>query len=218
MTTGSTSTYVQGPTTSGPTPSQYAGSVYGGDDYRQSRRMSQMNGNFAGNRASSYSMAFPQPVVTHAMGFSQSSSGSSAGSLQSPSSPTHSYQQPVFQGGYNNNDMNSNKNKRMSIMSGYSGYSTGYGVGGVNAYHGSHPLSMVSETMSASGYSTSRGDGQPSDGEIVMALKSILSTADLMSITKKKVREQLNEYYGMDLSDRREYINSCIDSLLRGEM
>lgn len=201
MTTGSTSTYVQGPTTGG-----YAGSVHGGDDHRQSYRMSQMNGNYAGNRASTYSMALPPPAVTHAMGFSQSSSGSSAGSLQSPGSPTSSYQQPPFQ---------PSNNKRMSMMS---GYSNGYGMGGGNHYHGNHRMSMVSETMSAAGYSAARGDGQPSDGEILLALKSILSTADLMSITKKKVREQLNEYYGMDLTERRDYINACIDGILRGEM
>lgn len=58
----------------------------------------------------------------------------------------------------------------------------------------------------------------PSDTELLNEIRHILSTSDLMTITKKKVRQQLTDFFGVDLSTKKEYINQCIDSILKGEL
>ena len=58
----------------------------------------------------------------------------------------------------------------------------------------------------------------PSDEELLNEIRHILSTSDLMTITKKKVRQQLSTFFGVDLSSKKEYIHSCIDSILKGEL
>jgi len=68
-------------------------------------------------------------------------------------------------------------------------------------------------------YSNNRASGiMPSDEEIVREIRQILSTADLMNITKKQVREQLSNFFGVDMSPKKSYINSIIESILEGKM
>lgn len=56
----------------------------------------------------------------------------------------------------------------------------------------------------------------PSDEEILAEIRQILSTADLMAVTKKSVREQLSRIFKVDLSMKKEYIHRCIDNVLKG--
>ncbi|ORY02427.1 hypothetical protein K493DRAFT_312084 [Basidiobolus meristosporus CBS 931.73] len=58
----------------------------------------------------------------------------------------------------------------------------------------------------------------PSDEEILQEVRTILSTADLMSITKKQVRDELTHFFGVDMTIRKEYINNCIDMILQGQL
>ncbi|KAJ3329591.1 hypothetical protein HDU76_007573 [Blyttiomyces sp. JEL0837] len=58
----------------------------------------------------------------------------------------------------------------------------------------------------------------PTDEEILAYIRHILSTADLMTVTRKIVREELTRHFGVDLSSKKQYIHSCIDAILRGEM
>ena len=58
----------------------------------------------------------------------------------------------------------------------------------------------------------------PSDDELLNEIRHILSTSDLMTITKKKVRQQVGDFFGVDLSSKKEYIHQCIDSILKGEL
>ncbi|KAI8920090.1 chitin synthase-domain-containing protein [Powellomyces hirtus] len=58
----------------------------------------------------------------------------------------------------------------------------------------------------------------PSDDEILRQVRHILSTADLMSVTKKSVREELGHYFGVDLGAKKEWIHRCIDGVLKGEL
>ncbi|KAI8330035.1 chitin synthase-domain-containing protein [Blakeslea trispora] len=60
--------------------------------------------------------------------------------------------------------------------------------------------------------------GFPSDEEILNEIKHILATADLMSITKKQVREQLSSIFGCDMSFKKEFINTSIEHILQGQM
>jgi hypothetical protein len=58
----------------------------------------------------------------------------------------------------------------------------------------------------------------PSDEEILQEIRHILSTTDLMKITKKSVRDRLTRLFGVDISSKKEFIHHCIDSILKGEL
>lgn len=58
----------------------------------------------------------------------------------------------------------------------------------------------------------------PSDQEILDRVKVILASADLMTVTKKKVREELGVHFGVDLSAKRDFIHKCIDQVLKNEI
>ncbi|RUP30296.1 chitin synthase, partial [Jimgerdemannia flammicorona] len=61
-------------------------------------------------------------------------------------------------------------------------------------------------------------DGLPSDDEILTEIRNILVTANLMSITKKQVREQLSMFFGVDLTPKKEFINQSIEYILQGKL
>lgn len=63
-----------------------------------------------------------------------------------------------------------------------------------------------------------QGKSLPSDDELLREIRHILSTCDLMTITKKKVRQQLSDFYGVDLSSKKKFIHATIDSILKGEL
>ncbi|KAH7049995.1 chitin synthase [Linnemannia elongata] len=58
------------------------------------------------------------------------------------------------------------------------------------------------------------GSDQPTDEELANEIQNVLATADLMSITKKQVRERLMAFFGVDLTSRKEYINEVIERVL----
>ncbi|GAN00666.1 chitin synthase [Mucor ambiguus] len=60
--------------------------------------------------------------------------------------------------------------------------------------------------------------GFPSDEEILNEIRAILATANLMSITKKQVREQLSDIFGFDMNFKKDFINSSIENILQGKL
>jgi len=99
----------------------------------------------------------------------------------------------------------------------------GGSVYGASAYQPSTPPVYTGAAPSTAYPNTSVYGGRatgvmPSDEEIVREIRQILSTADLMNITKKQVREQLTEIYGVDMSPKKSYINSIIESILEGKL
>ena len=56
--------------------------------------------------------------------------------------------------------------------------------------------------------------GSPRDGDFERAIQEILRGADLNSVTKREIRRQLENQFGMDLSSRRNSINAAIDRIL----
>ncbi|KAI9597706.1 chitin synthase-domain-containing protein [Syncephalis fuscata] len=84
--------------------------------------------------------------------------------------------------------------------------------------------SMISNAQSvgpqyvAGGVPGGMGVGQPSDDQLLAEIRQILSTSDLMTITKKQVREQLSQMHGIDLTPRKEFINNTIDMVLQGRL
>jgi chitin synthase len=55
------------------------------------------------------------------------------------------------------------------------------------------------------------------DDMIMAEVRKIIDNSDLMCITKKKVREEVSEHFGVDLSQRRDFINHCIETVLEDE-
>jgi chitin synthase len=50
--------------------------------------------------------------------------------------------------------------------------------------------------------------GMPSDDALLAEIREILRTADLMTVTKKGVKQELERRFGVPLDTRRAYINS----------
>ncbi|EJU01525.1 glycosyltransferase family 2 protein [Dacryopinax primogenitus] len=57
-------------------------------------------------------------------------------------------------------------------------------------------------------------DGLPSDAEIEAAIRDILREADLNTVTKRGVRQQLERVFGIDLGPKKSFVNATIDRLL----
>ncbi|KAK6600053.1 chitin synthase [Botrytis cinerea] len=60
--------------------------------------------------------------------------------------------------------------------------------------------------------------GLPSDDSILQEIRDILRTADLMTITKKSIKMELEKRFGVSLDARRAYINSATEALLSGQL
>ncbi|KAJ2394438.1 hypothetical protein GGI05_002038, partial [Coemansia sp. RSA 2603] len=60
--------------------------------------------------------------------------------------------------------------------------------------------------------------GIPSDAQIVDAIRRILASSDLTSMTKKKIRQQLANQFGADLYSRKDFISDVIDRMLAGSL
>ncbi|KAI6252809.1 hypothetical protein MCOR07_008769 [Pyricularia oryzae] len=60
--------------------------------------------------------------------------------------------------------------------------------------------------------------GLPSDDALLAEIREILRTADLMTVTKKGVKQELERRFGVNLDSRRAYINSATEALLSGQL
>ncbi|KAI5305869.1 hypothetical protein KEM56_003028 [Ascosphaera pollenicola] len=58
----------------------------------------------------------------------------------------------------------------------------------------------------------------PSDDQILYHIRDILSTADLMTITKKSVKDELERRFMCNLDAKRHYINSATEAILSGQI
>ncbi|KAG6837153.1 hypothetical protein H0H93_013743 [Arthromyces matolae] len=59
--------------------------------------------------------------------------------------------------------------------------------------------------------------GSPTDLNIERAVQDILRGADLNTVTKREIRRQLEEVFGIDLTSRKASINAAIDRVLLGQ-
>ncbi|KAI8058435.1 chitin synthase-domain-containing protein [Syncephalis plumigaleata] len=195
-------------------PGSVAGeSVAGGSQYGGSQR----GGNFSG-------LAVPGSADYH-----RQSQGFSVGT------------QSVFNGGAGGTTagsvyMPSNNDPHRSMISHGGGGmarseydpSMAFGPSASMDEHGMARYSMISNTqsiqpqqpyaMSSVGGVAAMGGGYPSDEQLVAEIRQILSTSDLMTITKKQVREQLSQMHQMDMTPRKEFINKTIDMVLQGNL
>lgn len=60
--------------------------------------------------------------------------------------------------------------------------------------------------------------GMPSDDEIIYQIRVLLSTHDLQSLTKKKVREELSAIFGVDMSSKKQFISDAVEAIMGGEL
>ncbi|KAJ2907330.1 glycosyltransferase family 2 protein [Zalerion maritima] len=60
--------------------------------------------------------------------------------------------------------------------------------------------------------------GMPSDDAILAEIREILRTADLMTVTKKGIKQELERRFGIPLDSRRAYISSATEALLSGQL
>ncbi|CEG75836.1 Putative Chitin synthase [Rhizopus microsporus] len=58
----------------------------------------------------------------------------------------------------------------------------------------------------------------PKNEEIMQQVQRILETADLTKVTKKQVREELQNIFGVSMQSRKDYINACIESVLQNRV
>jgi chitin synthase len=83
-----------------------------------------------------------------------------------------------------------------------------YAAGGLNATSADNLL------LDHSGVS----DGQPSDDAILAEIREILRTSDLMAVTKKSIKAELERRFGVNLDSRRQYIGSATEAILSGQL
>ncbi|KAF2870508.1 chitin synthase-domain-containing protein [Massariosphaeria phaeospora] len=57
----------------------------------------------------------------------------------------------------------------------------------------------------------------PSDDALLAEIRQILATSDLMTITKKAVKTELEKRFGMDLTMKKQFIGNAVESLLVGQ-
>ncbi|KAK4553709.1 hypothetical protein LTR86_009207 [Recurvomyces mirabilis] len=58
----------------------------------------------------------------------------------------------------------------------------------------------------------------PSDDALLAEIREILRTADLMTVTKKNVRAELERRFGVPLEIKRQYIGSATEAILSGQL
>lgn len=58
----------------------------------------------------------------------------------------------------------------------------------------------------------------PSDDALLAEIREILRTADLMTITKKSVKMELERRFGCSLEGKRMYIGSATEAILSGQL
>ena len=58
----------------------------------------------------------------------------------------------------------------------------------------------------------------PSDDAILAEIREILRTADLMSVTKKSIKAELERRFGVSMDSKRQYIGSATEAILSGQL
>ena len=90
-------------------------------------------------------------------------------------------------------------------------------------YNGSHMSLMMSDQQSLgvpraySGMDMDMSD-LPSDDAILAEIREILSKADLMAVTKKSIKAELERRFGVPLDAKRQYIGSATEAILSGQL
>ncbi|CAN9199525.1 unnamed protein product [Alternaria alternata] len=74
--------------------------------------------------------------------------------------------------------------------------------------------SRMSLAQSGYGMDSMEMANLPSDDAILIEIKDILSKSDLMNVTKKQIKAELEQRFGCDLTLKKQFIGSAVESLL----
>jgi chitin synthase len=74
------------------------------------------------------------------------------------------------------------------------------------------PMPQTSSPLG--GFEDHRFNEGPTDRDLEIAIRELLRGADLNTVTKRAVRQKLEERFGLDLASRKATINSTIDRVL----
>ncbi|KFX97217.1 hypothetical protein V490_02910, partial [Pseudogymnoascus sp. VKM F-3557] len=112
-------------------------------------------------------------------------------------------------------------------MSAAGGMGGGAGFGSANPYRASMGPGTVLDS-GAGRMSTYGGGGEvemsdlnaglPSDDALLAEIRDVLATSDLMTVSKKSVKAELERRFGVGLEGRRAYINSATEALLSSQL
>jgi chitin synthase len=120
-------------------------------------------------------------------------------------------------------------NENMSVHSGYSSYSSRSKANLIRQSMNSVDLKRNNSTHTMATNNFPVGQlyapnpgmqhlppalGLPTDEEIYHEVHRILSTADLLTVTKRDVRQELSALFNVDLSLKKDWINECINQVL----
>jgi chitin synthase len=82
-----------------------------------------------------------------------------------------------------------------------------------NAYGGAQRNYSASEMDM-----TTAGVDLPSDDAILAEIREILRSADLMTVTKKSIKAELERRFGVPMDGKRQYIGSATEAILSGQL
>ncbi|KAJ3264305.1 hypothetical protein HDU77_008867 [Chytriomyces hyalinus] len=97
----------------------------------------------------------------------------------------------------------------------------GYFPGYTESAAGSQRMqSPVPGVVMANGGAAAAGPAgsEPTDEQLLNEIRRILATADLMTVTKKQVRDELTSLFRMDMTPRKTVINQFIEEILQGRL
>ncbi|KAI4145525.1 MAG: hypothetical protein L6R39_003777 [Caloplaca ligustica] len=84
-------------------------------------------------------------------------------------------------------------------------------------------MSLAPSDVMARGYDEHslhmvEAEGMPSDDALLGEIREILKTADLMTVTKKGIKQELERRFGVNLEPRKAYIGSATEAVLSGQL
>ncbi|KAI0065969.1 glycosyltransferase family 2 protein [Artomyces pyxidatus] len=219
-------------------PRSYLQASQSGDFYRDTNAMSNPNlrsqpshsnmSQYGGQPGiSPYAAGMPQlPFMPLGGNFNGSIAGSDYGG-QMPMAPL-----PYQNTGSVYGMMGPGAAPRNTMMTNFNMYGGGatVGMGGVSPSHsgvgaappslpppglGQRPMSTFSLATSVNPFAGPSMNPDPTDDELIQALRNYLSTQDLMTVTKKTAREAIMARFPKaDLTPRKAFLNTSIDTIL----
>ncbi|KAF4975949.1 hypothetical protein FZEAL_7329 [Fusarium zealandicum] len=84
--------------------------------------------------------------------------------------------------------------------------------------HSEMPGNRMSQFGGSQFFSPEEMVGMPSDDALLAEIRDILKTADLMTVTKKGIKHELERRFNVPLDAKRAYINSATEALLSGQL
>ncbi|KAJ2821037.1 hypothetical protein FBU31_005033 [Coemansia sp. 'formosensis'] len=158
--------------------------------------------------------AMPSPGLPHAASMRMSTVSNDP--RLSTAMYAQQQQQQQQQGGYFNGVSEGWMPPTMSV------YSNSPGGGDVMRQNGFIPSMYSTNNQDVAAMSSGQSSPggvvpiMPTDGEIVEAISRILFNADLTTMTKKVIRQQLTAQFGVDLTPKKDLISRVVDEMLIG--